>query len=309
MGNEKTGLALGSGGARGLAHIGVLKVLEEKEISIDYISGSSIGALIGAAYSIGMTVKEMEDIASKTNWKMMAKIFLPTLSLSAIINDKYLGEFLYGIFGNKKFEDAKIPLALVATDIDSGKAVVIKSGNLLKAVRASMSLPMLFSPVIYNGRKLIDGGLVNPVPVDIIESEKVDKVIAVNLRGFAPISSSIPKQNSRMHSVKEIDELSLNEKIEFFLKHPIRFFGDKSHPEEIALPKFGSLLYQISIIVQVQMAALTLKNAKPDIIIEPETSSFKIFDFQKADELINIGYKTASSVLDNYLNNYEHSGK
>jgi len=308
MRKEKIGLALGSGGARGLAHIGVLKVLEEKKIPIDYISGSSIGALIGAAYSIGMTVKEMEEIASKTDWKMMAKIFLPTLSLSAIVNDKYLGEFLYGIFGNKKFEDAKIPLALIATDLDSGKAVVLKSGNLIKAVRASMSLPMLFSPVIYKGRKLIDGGLVNPVPVDVIEPGKVDKVIAVNLRGFAPISSPVPKQSSRMHSVKELDELSLNEKIEFFLKHPIRFFGDKSQTEEIELPKFGTLLYQMFIIVQAQMAALTLKNAKPDIIIEPETSSFKIFDFQKAEEIIKIGYQTASSVLDSYLSNDKRSG-
>ena len=303
MSNIKTGLALGSGGARGLAHIGVLKAIEERNISIDYISGSSIGALIGAAYSIGMTVTEMEEIASKTDWKMMAKIFLPTLSLSAIVNDRYLSEFLSSIFQDKKFEETKIPIAIV-----TGKAVVIRSGSLLKAVRASMSLPMLFSPVIYKGRKLIDGGLVNPVPVDIIKSEKVSKIIAVNLRGFTPISSPVPKQNGKISSVKEIDELSLNEKIEFFLKHPIRFFGDRSQSDEIELPKFGSLLYQIFIIVQVQMAALTLKNAKPDIIIEPETSGFKIFDFQKAKEIINIGYHSASSVLDGYLNDVKQSG-
>ncbi len=306
MKNKRIGLALGSGGARGLAHIGVLKALEEKNIPVSYISGSSIGALIGAAYSIGMTIEEMEAIASKTDWKMMAKFFMPTLSLSAIINDKYMVEFLHSIFKDKTFDDAKIPLALVATDIDSGKPVVIKSGSLLKAVRASMSLPMLFSPVIHRGKKLIDGGLVNPVPVDIINKKKVDKIIAVNLRGFAPINSTVPKQNNGLHSAKEIDELSLNEKIEFFLKHPIKFFGDKQQEEEeIELPKFGSLLYQIFIIVQVQMAALTLKNAKPDILIEPETSSFKIFDFQKADKLIKIGYQTANKVLDSYLREKE----
>ena len=299
----KNGLALGSGAARGLTHIGVLKALREREISIDYISGSSIGALIGAAFAAGISVDEMENIASQTNWKMMAKIFLPTLSLSAIVNDKYLGEFLYSLFGDKKFKDLNIPLSVIATDIDTGKMVVIDSGNVLKAVRASMSLPMLFSPVIYKKRKLVDGGLVNPIPVDVVKSKNVDRVIAVNLRGFAPINSPVPENKTinGEQSKKELSELSFNEKIEFFLKHPIRFFGDKSAEEQIELPKFGSLLYQMFIIVQVQTAALTLKNAKPDILIEPETSSFKIFDFQKAKELIDIGYKTANKALDEYL--------
>jgi NTE family protein len=301
----KTGLALGSGAARGLTHIGVLKALEEKNIKIDYISGSSIGALIGAAYAMGMPVAEIEKIALQTNWKLMAKIFLPTLSLSAIINDKYLGKFLYSVFGDKKFEDLKIPLSVIATDIDSGKMTVISSGNLLIAVRASLSLPMLFSPVIYNNQKLVDGGLVNPVPVDIVRSQNVDRVIAVNLRGFSPINSSIPKQSPVTVNDNKLDELTLNEKLEFFLKHPIRFFGDRSQTEEVVLPKFGSLLYQMFIIVQVQIAALTLKNYKPDILIEPDTSNFKIFDFQKSEELIDIGYQTAISILDSYSNKQE----
>ncbi len=297
----KTGLALGSGAARGLTEIGVLNALEEKNISIDYISGSSIGALIGAAYAMGMPLSEMENIALKTDWKLMAKIFLPTLSLSAIVNDKYLGEFLHSIFGDKDFEDLKTPCSVVTTDIDSGKTVVLKSGNLLKAVRASMSLPMLFSPVIYKRKKLVDGGLSNPIPVDIVKEQNVDRVIAVNLRGFSPINSSLPKENAIENNNKNLNELTLNEKIEFFLKSPIKYFGDKSQKEEIKIPKFGSLLYQMFIIVQVQMAALTLKNAKPDILIEPDTSNFKIFDFQKARELIDIGYQTANAVLENYF--------
>lgn len=296
----KTGLALGSGAARGLTHIGVLKALEEQNISVDYISGSSIGALIGAAYAMGMPLEEMESIALKTDWKMMAKIFLPTLSLSAIVNDKYLGEFLFSLFDDKNFEDLNIPLSVIATDLDSGEMVVIESGNLAKAVRASMSLPMLFSPVVYKNQKLVDGGLVNPIPVDLVKSQNVDKVIAVNLRGFSPINSSLPKEQRVEKTNKDLHELSLNEKVEYFLKHPIKFFGDKSEEDEIEIPKFGSLLYQIFVIVQVQMAALTLKNAKPDILIEPETSNFKIFDFQKAEELIDIGYQAANSVLDDY---------
>ncbi len=294
---ETIGLALGSGGARGLAHIGVLKALEEKNIKIDYISGSSIGALIGAAYASGMSVREMEEIALKTDWKIMAKFFLPTLSLSAILNDKYLQEFLFSLFGNKTFDDLNIPLTLLATDIDTGKAVELNSGSLLDAVRASMSLPMLFSPVIYKKKKLIDGGLVNPVPVDVIRKRKINKVIAVNLRGFTPLKPSLAKHSEDEFENFQLENLTLNEKLEFFLRHPIKFFGEKSNKEQVELPKFGSILYQIFIIVQVQMAELTLKNSKPDILIEPETTSFKIFDFQKANELINIGYKSAIRVL------------
>ena len=297
----KTGLALGSGAARGLTHIGVLNALEEKKISIDYISGSSIGALIGAAYAMGMPLSEIENIALKTDWKLMAKIFLPTLSLSAIVNDKYVGEFLYSLFGDKDFEDLKIPFSVITTDIESGQMVVLESGNLLKAVRASISLPMLFSPVIYDSKKLVDGGLSNPIPVDIVKAQNVDRVIAVNLRGFSPINSSLPKENPIKNNNRNLNELTLNEKIEFFLKSPIKYFGDKPQKEEIEIPKFGSLLYQMFIIVQVQMAALTLKNAKPDILIEPDTSNFKIFDFQKSKELIDIGYQTATSVLENYF--------
>ena len=298
----KTGLALGSGAARGLTHIGVLKALEEKNIKIDYISGSSIGALIGAAYAMGMPLSEMEKIALKTDWKLMAKIFLPTLSLSALLNDKYLSEFLSTYFMDKTFEDLVIPFSVVASDIETGEMVVINRGYLLNAIRASISIPVLFSPVIYNNQKLVDGGLVNPVPVDIVRSQNVDRVIAVNLRGFSPLISSIPKLSPVALDEKKLNELTLNEKLEFFLKHPIRFFGDRSQTEEVALPKFGSLLYQMFIIVQVQIAALTLKTYKPDILIEPDTSSFKIFDFQKSEELIDIGYQTTISILNNYSN-------
>ena len=162
---------------------------------------------------MGMQLSEIENIALKTDWKLMAKIFLPTLSLSAIVNDKYVGEFLYSLFGDKDFEDLKIPFSVITTDIDSGQMVVLESGNLLKAVRASISLPMLFSPVIYDSKKLVDGGLSNPIPVDIVKAQNVDRVIAVNLRGFSPINSSLLKENPIKNNDKKLNELTLNENL------------------------------------------------------------------------------------------------
>jgi NTE family protein len=155
MKNKKIGLALGSGAARGLTHIGVLKAIEEQGIKIDYISGSSIGALIGAAYAIGMSAQEIEDVAVQTNWKLMVKIFSPTLSLSSLVNTNYLSEFLSTWFGNKTFDDLKIPFSAVTTDIQTGKMVILEKGDLLSAIRASISIPVIFSPVTIGKHKLV----------------------------------------------------------------------------------------------------------------------------------------------------------
>jgi len=289
----KIGLALGSGSARGLAHIGVLKALEENNIKINYISGSSIGALIGGAYAMGMPVAEIEEIALQTNWKLMAKLMSPTFSLSALLNDKYLSEFLSTYFQDKTFEDLKIPFSAIATDIVTGEMVAINSGELLTAIRASISIPMILSSVIYKNHKLVDGGLVNPTPVDVVKEQNVDKIIAVNLINIAPIKPELNGDIDTKDSKEDLSNLSLNEKLEYFIKHPIDFFSDKTLTKSVDNPHFGKILYQMLLIVQVQMAKLTMRIVKPDILIEPDTSSYNIFDFQKGRELIDIGYKCA----------------
>ncbi len=293
----KIGLALGSGSARGLTHIGVLKALEENNIKIDYIAGSSIGALIGGAYAMGMPVAEIEKIALQTDWKLMAKLMSTTFSLSAILNDKYLGEFLNTYFENKTFDDLKIPFSAIATDIETGEMVVINSGSLLTAVRASISIPVVLSPVVYKNHKLVDGGLVNPTPVDVVKEQKVDKIIAVNLINIAPVK---PESNSDIEAKDSKDDLSnfsLNEKLEYFIKHPIDFFSDKTATKAMDNPHFGKIIYQMLLIVQVQMAKLTMRIVKPDILIDPNTDKYTLFDFQKGKELIDIGYKCAMEEL------------
>ncbi|MDR3626888.1 MAG: patatin-like phospholipase family protein [Ignavibacteriaceae bacterium] len=294
----KIGLALGSGAARGLTHIGVLKAIEEKGIQIDYISGSSIGALIGGAYAIGTPAEEIEKIALQTNWKLMAKIFSPTLSLSSLVNTNYLSEFLSTLFGNKTFADLKIPFSAVATDIKTGKMLVLEKGDLLTAIRASISVPILFSPVTIGKYKLVDGGLINPTPVDIVKKMQMDKVIAVNLRRFSTygIGKDNDKQITKINN--NVKDLSLNEKVQYFIKHPLNYLNNNSK-EKTPDPKLWSVLYQMFIIVQVQISDLTMQVAKPDILIEPDTGEFKVFEFSKAKELIEIGYVTANRQLKN----------
>ncbi|MAT59810.1 MAG: patatin [Ignavibacteriae bacterium] len=293
----KIGLALGSGSARGLTHIGVLKALEEKNIKIDYISGSSIGALIGGAYAMGMSVAEIEDIALQTDWKLMARLMSPTFSMSALLNDSYLREFLSTYFKDKTFEDLKIPFSAIATDIETGDMVVLNSGELLTAIRASISIPIVLSPVIYKNHKLVDGGLVNPIPVDVVREHNVDKIIAVNLINTAPTKPELKVEIDTKDLKDDLSNLSLNQKLEYFIKHPIDYFNDKKVTKSIESPHFGKIIYQALLIVQVQMAKLTMRVVKPDILIQPETSSYTLFDFSKGKELIDIGYKCAMEEL------------
>jgi len=177
--------------------------------------------------------------------------------------------------------------------------VVLEKGDLLSAIRASISVPVIFSPVTIGKHKLVDGGLVNPTPVDVVRKNGVDKVIAVNLRRFGTygIGQENGKQITKVN--KKVRELSLNEKIQYFIKHPINFLNDNSN-EKISDPKIWSVLYQIFIIVQVQISDFTMQIAKPDILIEPNTTDFKVFEFSKAKELIEVGYIAAKEKLKNF---------
>lgn len=294
----KVGLALGSGAARGLTHIGVLKAIEEKEIKISYISGCSIGALIGGAYAAGYSVQEIEKVALQTDWKLMAKLFSPTLSSASLINSGYLYEFLNTLYADKTFEDLKIPFSAITTDILTGKMVVLTTGDLLTAIRASISIPIIFEPVIKGEYRLVDGGLVNPTPVDIVKFMKMDKVIAVNLRRMSTYGLGVENESKEIQANSKINELSLNEKIQYFIKHPLQYLSS-SKTVETTNPKFWSTLYHMFIIVQVQIGELNMRLAKPDILIEPDANEFKSFDFSKAKELIEIGYLTAKEKLKN----------
>ncbi|MFH1366622.1 MAG: patatin-like phospholipase family protein [Patescibacteria group bacterium] len=176
----KIGLALGSGGFRGLAHIGVIKVLERNNIPIDYIAGSSIGALIGAFYADCRDIKKIEEIALKTDWKMGVSIF-DLGRHGGLVKGKKIENLIKKWLGHTCFEHIKIPIGVVATDLSTGQELVVTKGNLVKAIRASFSVPLIFEPIVFQGKLLADGGLVDPVPDGVVKNMGADKVIAVNL--------------------------------------------------------------------------------------------------------------------------------
>lgn len=215
----KIGLALGSGGARGLAHIGVIKTLEKNDIPIDYIAGSSIGALFGSFYAAYADSKKLEDIILGFNRRKGFELFDFTVKgglFKGVKAERFIGEVLDGA----KFDNLKIPFAAVATDINTAESLILHKGNLVKAVRASASVPTFYQPLFYKDRLLADGGLSNPVPVDVVTTMGADIVIAVNLDTFylekllkdMPAISKMPvhsinilRHNLAKHAVKTAD--------------------------------------------------------------------------------------------------------
>jgi NTE family protein len=177
----KIGLALGSGGSRGLAHIGVIKVLEENNIPIDFIAGSSIGAMVGGFYAAGLSIKQIEKIALSTNWRRVFSVLFDPHLKQGLIGGEKLKTFIEDYINGKNFEDCKIPFVAVATDLKTGEIIILNKGEMAQAIRASVSIPLVFKPAEINGRMLVDGGLSVPVPVEIVRSMGADIVIAINL--------------------------------------------------------------------------------------------------------------------------------
>lgn len=176
----KVGVALGSGAARGLAHIGVLSVLKENNIPIDFIAGTSVGAIVGAYYALNEEINPFEKKISKMGKNDFFKL-VDLSSKAGLIKGDKIKKFLEEIYNNASFKDTKIPLRMIATDISSGKEVVIDSGKLCEGARASISIPGIFVPVEIDGKILVDGGIVNSTPIDVVRDMGADIVIGIDL--------------------------------------------------------------------------------------------------------------------------------
>lgn len=208
---KKIGLALGSGGVRGLVHVGVLKVLIENNIPIDYIAGTSIGAWVGAHYALFQDIKKLEEFTvGKRQEKLLS--FIDTSFSGGLVKGKKLEKLLNVWLDNSDFKDLRIPLSIIATDLIKAEPYIFKSGSLAFAARASMAIPAFFKPISWEDKVLVDGGLTNPVPDDIVKEMGADIVIAVNLNNFqTPIQFK-----KKEPSVSEVT-LRTNEVIQCYL--------------------------------------------------------------------------------------------
>jgi NTE family protein len=217
----KIGLALGGGGARGIAHIGVLKVLEKEGIKIDFITGTSMGSLIGACYALGLSLEDLEKEALSFNKrKALSHLFdfgNPKISL---LGGSKIHKYINHYLKDADFEDTKIPFQAIATDLSTGNEVILKNGDMSKAVIASISVPGIFPPVKIDDRYLIDGGIVNCTPVGLVEKMGADIIIGVDfmLKGEIEIkkqpsifetlmqSYEIIRSNGTLANIEKVDK-------------------------------------------------------------------------------------------------------
>ena len=311
MKKKKIGLALGSGAARGLAHIGVLKVLTANQIPIDFIAGSSMGALIGALYAGGLSVEQLQEIACNTDWKLTAKMFTPTLPWSGLVEGNRIRQFIQTLVGDRNFTDLKLPFAAVATDIQTGEQIIIENGSLVEAVRASISIPGIFTPVRHQNRFLVDGGVVNPVPTDVVRNMGADIVFAVNVASSldaavheVTLSDEIPKKRTQQALTSTI----LNSRLAAYVKDKIDFRGvvsvveSLSEKKELLEKKFSGpniieTIMQTISIMENEIIQMRFELNPPDILIKPAIENYGLMEFYKANELIKIGEDAAQEAL------------
>ncbi len=260
---KRVGLALSGGAARGLAHVGVLRVLQKEGIPIDMIAGTSAGAIIGAAYAWSQDTTRMIRDALDANWKKMAPLIDPSLPKSGFIKGKKIRDLISTYVGGEvDFKDLKIPFACVVTDIDTGEEVVIDSGSVPEALRATISIPGIFTVVKYKDRYVVDGGLTTPVPVEVVRQMGADFIIAVNVN---------PDVTGRMGKA---------------YRHRI---------ETRKAPNIFQVMMQSIYITTYAVSQHALENA--DIVIEPDLAHIGAGDFNKAREMITRGREAAQKAI------------
>jgi NTE family protein len=235
MSNKKFGLALGSGAWRGLAHIGVLKSLSQNNIPIDFIAGSSIGAIIGGMYAVTNDIAEIERIANGLSFKSILQSVFQKPSGRIPALDTEFDRFFKNIIGDIKIEDLKIPYCAVASNLLTGQLMAINKGSLITAMKASSAVPLFFKPVKISENYFLDGGMVAPIPVDTVRQMGADVVMGVNLYGGVfPVSLDNSTKISRIQSgkicrfilLKKLSELNLaSADIPLDLKIPNEDYG------------------------------------------------------------------------------------
>lgn len=299
--NRPLGVALSSGGAKGLAHIPVLEYLDRNNVRVDMIAGSSIGALVGAAYYCG-NLYDLKNEMIDFSWRDILKVVDPVIPRSGIISGDRVISFLSRFIDpHINIEDLPGMLAVVATDYHSGNPVVYRSGNLLKAVRGSISIPGVFVPMKYDEFLLMDGGVANPMPVDVLKKMGASLSIAVNVHPSAQRSTKKimqewyidPKTKERptrtiLHTARINAESWMDHLTsKFEIKRPMKQEGSD-------MPSIIDVFMQSMEIMEYMNTHLLLKHYKPTVLIEPDVRRISGLDFDKGVEVFGLGWEALS---------------
>jgi NTE family protein len=274
-------LVLSSGGARGLAHIGVIEELESQGYHITSIAGCSMGALIGGVYAAGK-LEEFREWMKTVDRKKMLELTDFSLSLNHIVKGTRIIKAIMEFVPDVLIEDLPIPYCAVATDWISGREVVINKGSLFEAIRASISLPSFYEPVRRDGMILIDGGVVNPIPMNRVQRHDGDLLVGVDVSGH-DYKAQWEKQQKQLEKQKH--DKSIKAKL-----------LDMIIPDNIEF-NYYTLLSRTSSIMIRQNSILMAQLTKPDMLIDIQMSRYGSFDYDKSERLIAIGRNKAQKAL------------
>jgi len=289
---QKVALVLSSGGSRGLAHIGVINELVKQGFQITSVSGSSIGSVIGGLYAMGK-LDEFTQMVSTLSKRDVLGLMDFTITTNGLLKGKRIFDKMKTFIPDMNIEDMPIPFTAIATDILHEKEVVFTKGSFYKAVRASVAIPAVFTPVKFTDTILVDGGVLNPIPIKHVIRKDYDILIVVNLYGGK--NGNIPKE-------KKIDnggylsglKKTLSKLISTGDKHSLGYY---------------SLLNSTSSAMIHRIANMSIEKYKPDIVINIPCNSAGTFDFFRAEELIELGEKTATEAIRIYLSKSQISCK
>jgi NTE family protein len=282
-------LVLSGGGARGYAHIGAIKVLVQHGFNITSIAGTSMGALVGGIYATGQLLQFEEWILSLDIMEVL-KLTDFSISKKGLVKGKKVIDRIKQIVPDRSIEDLPIPFCAVATDIINGTEVVFTKGNLYDAIRASISIPTVFQPLRIDGQYLVDGGLLNPVPVNRVKRHKGDMLVVVNV--CAPIPYVKKKdENEKIPVKRHLEQINL-------IQRKLDNIIPTKKDEDIGIfnltnRSIGTMMRRIS--------ELTLEKHHPDLSINISRESFSIYDFYKAKEIIQEGELAALDALQQYV--------
>ncbi len=280
----KLGLALGTGAAKGWAHIGVIRALEEHGLVPDIVTGTSAGALVGGAYVAGY-LDELEAWVRSLRWSDVVALLDFRFSGGLIRGNRVINHLREGMHG-LQVEELPIPYAAVATDLDFGTEVWLREGPLLDAIRASIALPGLFSPLRVEGRWLVDGGLVNPVPVSLCRALGADVVIAVDLTLQAQLARAGQRLAEKGQDGAEQDWF--RDLLQGMLG---RFRAPKEDKD--LLPSLIDVAVRSVNIMTERIARSRMAGDPADLLIMPRVADISLMEFHRANEAIPLGYEAA----------------
>lgn len=253
----KLGLALGGGGARGLAHLGVLQRLQEHRIHIDCVAGTSIGAIVAGVMGTDNLARALAWCGESDWLKLPSLVASPHFTRKALVRGDRIERLLAEFIPARDFTELRLPCACVATDLRTGEKVVMRSGDLPSAVRASMSIPGVFRPVEREGRILVDGGLVDPLPVDVCRELGADRVIAVDIAPRGATSSAKPFRDMNVFDV----------------------------------------LMDTYRLLDMDMTRRTLRESPADILVHPQVDDVMMLDFRNAERVVEAGRRALDERL------------